>query len=72
MAVTTLAHELCALHPRLNSDLLLCAAILHDIGKTREFELGAAIELSDEGALMGHLALGQQLVAERAATLSDG
>ena len=69
VAVATLAHELCTLHPRLNSDLLLCAAILHDAGKTREFELGADIALSDEGALVGHLALGQQLVAARAARL---
>src|SRR5829696_375945 len=33
VAVGTLAYETCALHPRLNSDLLLCAAILHDVGK---------------------------------------
>ena len=69
VAVTTLALETCALHPRLNSDLLLCAALLHDIGKTREFELGAEIGLSEEGALVGHLALGQQLIVERAASL---
>jgi 3'-5' exoribonuclease len=66
VAVATLAHETCALHPRLNSDLLLCAAILHDVGKTREFSLGAEIALSEEGALLGHVALGQQLIAARA------
>jgi 3'-5' exoribonuclease len=66
VAVATLAQETAVLHPRLNSDLLLCAAILHDAGKTLEFELGAAIELSEAGALVGHLTLGQQLVAERA------
>ena len=43
VAVATLAYETCALHPRLNSDVLIAAAILHDIGKTREFELGAEI-----------------------------
>jgi 3'-5' exoribonuclease len=69
VAVATLAHEACALHPRLNSDLLLCAGILHDVGKTREFELGAEISLSEEGALLGHLTLGQQLIAERALRL---
>jgi 3'-5' exoribonuclease len=67
VAVATLAHEACALHPRLNSDLLLCGAILHDVGKTREFSLGAEIALSEEGALMGHVTLGQQLIATRAA-----
>ena len=71
MAVGTLAFETCALHPRLNSDLLLCAAILHDVGKTLEFDLGAEIALSDAGALVGHVALGQQLVSERALRLDD-
>jgi 3'-5' exoribonuclease len=66
VAVATLANEACALHPRLNSDLLLSAAIVHDFGKTLEFELGAEIALSEAGALLGHVALGQQLVAERA------
>jgi 3'-5' exoribonuclease len=71
VAVATLAQETCVLHPRLNSDLLLCAAILHDVGKTREFELGADIELSEAGAMIGHVTLGQQLVAERAAGIPD-
>ena len=40
-------------------------------GKTLEFDLGAEIQLSEAGALMGHVALGQQLVAERARTLDS-
>ena len=71
VAVGTLALEACSLHPRLNSDLLLSAAILHDAGKTLEFDLGAEIELSQAGALVGHLALGRELVAERAARLDN-
>ncbi|HET8754591.1 MAG TPA: OB-fold nucleic acid binding domain-containing protein [Solirubrobacteraceae bacterium] len=62
VAVATLALETCTLHPRLNSDLLITAALVHDLGKTREFTYGAAIELSDEGRLLGHLVLGQQLL----------
>jgi 3'-5' exoribonuclease len=69
VAVATLALEACALHPRLNSDLLIAAAILHDCGKTREFELGAEIALSEAGALLGHLVLGQQLIVAKAAAL---
>jgi 3'-5' exoribonuclease len=65
VAVATLALEACQLHPRLNSDLLLCAAIVHDLGKTREFTYGADIGLSDEGRLLGHLILGQQLLEPR-------
>ena len=62
VAVATLALEICQLHVRLNSDLLICAALVHDTGKTREFTYGAAIELSDEGRLLGHLVLGQQIL----------
>jgi 3'-5' exoribonuclease len=71
VAVATLAYETCVLHPRLNSDLLITAAILHDVGKTLEFQLGAEIALSEAGALVGHVALGQQLVSERARGLDS-
>jgi 3'-5' exoribonuclease len=67
VAVATLALEACQLHPRLNSDLLLCAALVHDLGKTREFTYGAEIGLSEEGRLLGHIVLGQRLLGERAA-----
>jgi len=69
VAVATLAQEACILHPRLDSDLLLAAAILHDVGKTREFSLGAEIGLSDEGRLLGHVTLGERIVAERIAAV---
>jgi 3'-5' exoribonuclease len=65
VAVATLAAETCILHPRLDSDLLAAAAILHDVGKLREFRLGAEIELSEEGRLLGHVAIGQQMVSSR-------
>ena len=71
VAVATLARELCDLHRRLNSDLLLTAAIVHDIGRTREFTYMAEIGLSDEGRLLGHLVLGQQLLSERFAALGE-
>ena len=66
VAVTTMALELCALHPRLDRDLLVCAAIVHDLGKTREFAYGAEISRSAEGRLLGHIQLGLRLIAESA------
>jgi 3'-5' exoribonuclease len=63
VAVATLALELCALHPRLDRDLLLAAALLHDLGKTREYVYGAEIARSDEGRLLGHVELGLRLLA---------
>ena len=66
VAVATLAQETLQLHVRLNPDLLLTAAIVHDLGKTREFTYGAEIGISDEGRLLGHVAIGQRLVDEAA------
>ncbi|HEX2016041.1 MAG TPA: OB-fold nucleic acid binding domain-containing protein, partial [Solirubrobacteraceae bacterium] len=67
VAVATLAVETCALHPRLDRDLLLTAAIVHDLGRTREFTLGAEIGISEEGRLLGHLIIGERLVSNLAA-----
>jgi 3'-5' exoribonuclease len=72
VAVTMLASELCQLHPRLNSDLLLTAAITHDLGRTREFAYGAELGLTDEGRLLGHLVIGERILSERAASLDGG
>jgi 3'-5' exoribonuclease len=71
VAVATLAHELCQLHPRLNPDLLLTAAITHDLGRTGEFTYGAEIGLTDEGRLLGHLVIGERILSEHASMLDD-
>ena len=69
VGVATLAHELCLVHPGLNPDLLLTAALLHDVGKTREFALGAEIGMTDEGRMVGHVVIGERMVSERIAGL---
>ena len=69
VAVATLAQETCQLHVRLDSDLLITAAIVHDLGKTREFTYGAEFGISDEGRLLGHVQLGVRLLERRAAAV---
>jgi 3'-5' exoribonuclease len=64
VAVATMVIELSTLHPRIDRDLLLSAALVHDLGKTREFTYGAEIERSREGALLGHVELGLRVIAE--------
>ena len=66
VAVATLAHELCQLKPRLNSDLLLTASVVHDIGRTREFTYSADFGLTPEGELLGHVVIGMQMLSARA------
>lgn len=69
VGVATLARETAQLHPRLRSDLLLAAALLHDVGRIRELGRGPAFRPTDEGRLLGHVHLGQRLVEERAGGL---
>jgi 3'-5' exoribonuclease len=71
VAVATLAHELCQLKPGLNSDLLITAALLHDIGRIREFTYGADFGLTPEGESLGHVVVGLQMLSSRAAPLDE-
>ena len=66
VGVATLCRETVQLHPRLRPDLLLAAALLHDVGRTRELGRGPVFRQTDEGRLLGHVHLGLRLVEERA------
>ncbi|MGK2955934.1 MAG: OB-fold nucleic acid binding domain-containing protein [Solirubrobacterales bacterium] len=72
VAVATLVTETCVLHPKLNSDLLMAAALIHDIGKTEEFTYGAEIGLSERGKALGHLHLGAEMITEASVELERG
>ncbi|MDQ3571672.1 MAG: HD domain-containing protein [Actinomycetota bacterium] len=66
VAVGTLVLETCQLHPRLNSDLLMAAALVHDVGKVREFTYGAEFGLTSEGRVLGHVQMSAELVSAAA------
>jgi len=66
VGVATLCRETAQLHPRLRADLLLAAALLHDVGRTRELQRGPAFRQTEEGRLLGHVHLGLRLIEERA------
>ena len=70
VGVATLARETGQLHPRLRPDLLLAAALVHDVGRTLELGRGPAFAPTDEGRLLGHVHLGLRLIEERAEGLS--
>ncbi len=52
-------------HPEMDRDLLLAGAIVHDLGKLQEYQLGTSIKLTDEGVLLGHIHLGAEMVSRR-------
>lgn len=55
----------------LDRDLLLAGAILHDIGKTREFVYDLKVDYTDEGRMLNHLVLGVMMVEEKLAQLPE-
>ena len=72
VGVATVCRELAQLHPRLRSDLLLAAALLHDVGRTRELKPGPGFQVTEEGRLLGHVHLGMRLVEQHAGELDEG
>ena len=62
VAVASLCREAAQLHPRLNGDLLLAAALLHDVGRTETFRPGVTIAVSEEGRLIGHVLAGVRMI----------
>jgi len=56
---------------RVDHDLLLTAAILHDVGKTRELSFDTVIDYTDSGRFLGHVVQGVTFVSERAAQVPD-
>jgi len=72
VGVATLCRETAQLHPRLRSDLLLAAALLHDLGRIRELGRGPTFRQTEEGRLLGHVHLGLRMVEERSRELDPG
>ena len=56
--VTQICDFFSKLYPMLNRDLLLTAAMFHDIGKLTELSTFPANDYTDDGQLLGHIMIG--------------
>lgn len=65
LAVTRLCDYYCSQYPILKRDLLLAAAICHDIGKTKELSLFPENDYTDDGQFLGHIVIGSEMVGEK-------
>lgn len=65
LAVTKLCDFYCTQYPLLNRDLLLTAAMFHDIGKLEELSDFPANDYTDDGQLLGHIMIGVERIGER-------
>ena len=64
LSVTRLCDYYAGYYPMINRDLLLTAAIFHDIGKTRELSRFPENDYTDDGQLLGHIIIGTEMVGE--------
>lgn len=71
LRVTQLCYFFSLQYSVLNRDLLLTAAMFHDIGKLRELSGFPDNDYTDEGQLIGHIVIGYQMVKERIDKLGD-
>ena len=69
LSVTKMCDYFASAYPMLNRDLLLTAAMFHDIGKTKELSTFPANDYTDDGQLLGHIIIGTEMVGERMRTI---
>lgn len=65
LELMSLARDVARHFPSVDKDLVTAGSFLHDIGKVRELSVRKSIEYTTEGKLLGHIALGYEMVAEK-------
>lgn len=69
LSVTKLCEFYCTQYPLLNRDLLVTAAMLHDMGKVYELSGFPTNDYTDEGQLIGHIVIGSEKITLAAMTI---
>ncbi|MEG2513356.1 MAG: HD domain-containing protein [Acetivibrio sp.] len=69
LGVTKMCEYMAAAYPILNRDLLITAAIFHDIGKTDEISEFPLNDYTDDGQLLGHIYMGAEMLGSRIRTI---
>ncbi len=71
LSVVKICDFLSAHYPELNRDLLLSAAMFHDIGKLKELSVFPENDYTDDGQLLGHIIIGVEMIDERIRKIVD-
>jgi 3'-5' exoribonuclease len=70
-SLVRLIEAVAPLYPQANPDLLIMAAFLHDLGKTRELGWGTSFHYTDAGRLLGHISIGFGMLEEKIREIPD-
>jgi 3'-5' exoribonuclease len=71
VGVIRLCKNICDMYSGINLDLVIAGAILHDVGKIKEYVTTAAIDKTAEGNFIGHIVMGDRWVREKIAELKN-
>lgn len=72
LGLCRLACSVCLLYPALNKSLLLAGAILHDLGKIKEFSFDVPpFDYSEQGRLLGHMTIALEIIQQKLSGLRD-
>ena len=71
LSLMTVAEAMLPHYPRLNRDLVLFALFLHDLGKCVELQWKEGFGYTEDGQLIGHIARGTLMLAEKAKACED-
>lgn len=71
LSVARLCNFYTTSYPMLNWDLLISAALFHDIGKTEEISAFPRNDYTDSGQLLGHIVIGTEMVGARIKTIDN-
>ena len=71
LTVTRISDFIANLYPEVNRDLLVCCAMLHDIGKMEEYTMKPFIDFTNKGSLVGHIVLGNKLVVDHCENINN-
>ena len=68
--VCKISLSLLKIYPTLNRDLLITGALLHDIGKIKQFDVHTSIEINKEGNMLGQVVLGLEMLNKKLEKIS--
>ena len=66
-----ICETICDIYKEVNREFLITMALLHDIGKVREYTYDRVIEYTDEGKLLGHIAIGLEMIDQKIKSLDN-
>jgi len=69
--IVAICEAICNIYKEINRDFLITMAILHDIGKIREYAYDKVIGHTDEGKLLGHIAISLEMIDQKVRSMDN-